>query len=166
MTEVNEAFEKREKRQTQEKKKKMYDNNSHLHSPMPPRKFPTPQLKAQAAIGTRSQNKNVHPGKPVLDAKQNRRSKQEMDELRAQKAQQVDDEKVRLVKGLKTAAQIEDDLLQEDIQRRTSNHRSEGITPFNPHLRAVGSDIAKPSSVSAASRHDSTDCGLSVSVIR
>jgi hypothetical protein len=130
-----------------------------------PQNFPTPQLKA--SIGTRSQNKNVHPGKPVLDAKQSRCSKQEMDEVRAQKAEQAGQEKVRLVKGLKAAAQIEDDLVQEDIHRRTSNRRSEGITPFNPHLRAVGTGVAKPSSpsLSAASGHNSTECGLSFSSI-
>ena len=110
------------------------------------------------SIGTRSQNKNVHPGKPVLDAKQNRRLKQEIEEVRAQKSQQVDEEKARLTKGLKTAAQIEDKILQEDIQRRTSNHR-EVITPFNPHLRAAGSDVAPKKKLSAASEHEITECG-------
>lgn len=124
---------------------------------MPP-KFPVPQLKAP--IGTRSQNKNVHPGKPVLDAKQSRRSKQEMEEVRAQNAQRGEEEKARLVKGLKSAAQIEDELLQEDIQRRTSIHRSQGIAPFNPHLQAVGNDVA-----SLSAGHDSTESGLSCSII-
>ena len=120
---------------------------------MPP-KFPPPQL----TIGTRSQNKNAHPGMP--DAKQSRRSKQEMQEVHAREAQQAEEEKARLVNGLKIAAQIEDEQLQEDVQRRTSNHQSQGITPFNPHLRAMGSDMAAP-----RTGHKRTECGLSSSTI-
>ena len=55
-----------------------------------------------------------------------------MQEVRAREAQQAEEEKARLVNGLKTAAQIEDELLQEDVQRRTLNHQSQGITLFNP----------------------------------
>ena len=66
-----------------------------------------------------------------------------MQEVRAREAQQVE-EKARLVNGLKTAAQIEDELLQEDVQRCTSNHQSQGITLFNPHLRAMSSNVAAP----------------------
>ena len=120
---------------------------------MPP-KFPPPQL----TIGTRSQNKNAHPGMP--DAKPSCCSKQEMQEVCAQEAQQAEEEKARLVNGLKIAAQIEDEQLQEDVQRCTSNHQSQGITPFNPHLRAMGSDVAAP-----RTGHKRTECGLSSSII-
>jgi len=123
---------------------------------MPP-KFPPPQL----TIGTRSQNKNVHPGKPVVDARQSRCSNQEMQEVRAQEAQEAEEEKSHLVNSLKTVAQIEDELLREDVQRRTSNHQSQRITPFNPHLRAMGSDVAAP-----RTGHKSTECGLSSLIIR
>ena len=119
--------------------------------PMPP-KFPPPQL----TIGTRAQNKNAHPGKPVVDARQSRCSKQEMQEVRAQEAQQAAEEKARLANGLKLAAQIEDELLQEDVQRHTSNHQSQGIMPFNPHLRVMGSDMAAP-----GTGHLHTEGGLS-----
>ena len=91
-------------------------------------KFPPPQL----TIGTRSKNKDAHPG--IVNARQSRRSKQEMQEVHAREAQQAEEEKARLVNGLKIAAQIEDKLHQEDVQQRTSNHQSQGITPFNPHL--------------------------------
>jgi len=63
---------------------------------MPP-KFLSPQL----TIGTCSQNKNAHPGKPVFDAGQSRRSKQDMQEVHAREAQQAEEEKARLVNGLK-----------------------------------------------------------------
>ena len=47
--------------------------------------------------------------------------------MRAREAQQAEEEKARLVNGLKTAAQIEDELLQEDVQRCTPNHQSQGM---------------------------------------
>ena len=97
---------------------------------MAPCNFPAPQLKPS----TRSKNKDAHPGQPVLDAKQARRSRQEMEEVRAQQAREQEEEKIRLEKNLKAAAQIEDELLQEDVQRRTSNHQSKGIAPFKPLL--------------------------------
>ncbi|KIM41783.1 hypothetical protein M413DRAFT_410062 [Hebeloma cylindrosporum] len=99
---------------------------------MAPRNFPAPQLKPS----TRSKNKDAHPGQPVIDAKQPRRSKQEMEVVRAQQAREQEEEKTRLETNLKAVAQIEDELLQEDIQRRTSNHRSVGIAPFKPQLQA------------------------------
>jgi hypothetical protein len=111
---------------------------------MPPRKFPIPQLKPP--IGTRSQNKNVHPG--LRDAPQSRRSRQEMEDVRAQQAQKEEQEKKNLVNNLKTVGEIEDELLQEDVLRRTSNHRSQGIVPFQPIFSVVdkeGSDVALPS---------------------
>jgi len=40
-----------------------------------------------------------------------------MDEVRAEQAQQQEEEKTRLEKNLKVVAQIEDAPLQEDIQR-------------------------------------------------
>ena len=152
LMEVNEAIEKKT---THAKKKNKHCNRCDLPFPMPP-KFPPLQF----TIGTRSQNKNAHPGKPVVDARQSRRSKQEMQEVRAREAQQAEEEKARLVNGLKIAAQIEDELLQEDVQRRTSNHQSQGITPFNPHLRAMGGDVAAP-----RTGHKSTKCELSSPVI-
>ena len=100
---------------------------------MAPRNFPVPRLRPS----TRSKNKDAHPGQPVIDAKQPRRSKQEMEEVRAKKAQDQEEEKNRLEKNLKTAAQIEDELLQEDIQRRTSNRQSQGIAPFKPPLASA-----------------------------
>jgi hypothetical protein len=147
LTEVNEAIEK----QTTHAKKKNLTRQHHLPSPMPP-KFPPPQL----TIGTRAQNKNAHPGKPVVDARQSRRSKQQMQEVRAQEAQQAVEDKARLANGLKLVAQIEDELLQEDVQRRTSNHQSQGIMPFNPHLQVMGSDVA-----ATGTGHQHTECGLS-----
>jgi hypothetical protein len=68
--------------------------------------------------------------------------------------------KARLVNGLKIAAQIEDEQLQEDVQRHISNHQSQGITPFNLHLRAMGSDVA-----AARTGHKHTECGLSSLII-
>lgn len=115
---------------------------------MPPRKYPLPQLKPP--IGTRSQNKNVHPGLHPSLAPQFRRSKQEMEAWRAQQAQEKEEKKKTLVNNLKTVAQIEDELLQEDVQRRTSNHLSQGIVPFKPFSSVVdkeGSDVARSSTV-------------------
>lgn len=112
-------------------------------SSMPPRKFPVPQLKPP--IGTRIQNKKTHPGLP--DAPQSRRSKLEMEEVHAQQAQKKEEEKNTLANNLKTVARIEDELLQEDVQRRTSNHLSQGIVPFQPFSSVVdkeGSDVAPP----------------------
>jgi hypothetical protein len=104
--------------------------SSSITSLMAPRIFPAPQLKPS----TRSKNKDAHPGQPVIDATQTRRSRQEMEEVRAKQAQEQEEEKKCLEKNLKAAAQIEDELLQEDIQRRTSNRQSQGIAPFKPPL--------------------------------
>ena len=128
---------------------------------MPPSKFPPPQLKPP--IGTRTRNKNVHPGKVQLDAQQSRRTKQEMEKVRAQMAQQAEEKKTRLANNLKNAAQIEDELQKEDVERHTSNHRSQGIMPFNPHLPAVnnkGSDM-EFSSTKRRSKRDSSERELS-----
>ena len=107
-------------------------------SSMAPRKFPIPQLKPP--IGTRSQNKNAHPG--LRDAPQSRRSRQEMEEVRAQEARKEEEEKKTLINNLKNVAQIEDELLHEDVQRRTSNHhdRIEGIVPFKPFSSAADNE--------------------------
>lgn len=83
-----------------------------------------------------------------------------MEEVRAQQARVKEEEKSRLEKNLKAAAQIEDELLQEDVQLRTSNHQSQGIAPFKPplvkgvpptgeslhHIKSIPVEIREPAS--------------------
>ena len=74
-----------------------------------------------------------------------------------QMAQQAEEKKTCLANNLKSAAQIEDELQKEDVEWHTSNHRSQGFVPFNPHFPAVnnkGNDMESPSTMRDSSERE------------
>jgi len=83
-------------------------------------------------IATRNANKRSHPGQVVNDAKQKRRSPEEMKKARADKASAQALQELEQSKRISNVAAIEDRLRKEDIERRASSHRVTGQPGFSP----------------------------------
>jgi galactose-1-phosphate uridylyltransferase len=96
---------------------------------MPPRMSTSSMF--QSVIRTRARNKNVHPGEP--DQATKRRSHAEIEEIRAQKAEQQKEQENRQSKALVYVANVEDKLRQDDIDRQKSAEQPKAPTPvFRP----------------------------------
>jgi hypothetical protein len=89
-----------------------------------------PRLKSM--MGTRNANKHSHPGQVVNDAKQKRRSTDEMKKVRAEKASMQALQESEQSKKISNVAEIEDRLRKEDIERRATSHRASGQPTFRP----------------------------------
>ena len=77
---------------------------------------------------TRSKNKEAHPGLVVNNAKQKRRTAEQMELVRAQEAHAQEEKQ----KNLRIAAAVEDKHRHEDIERRRTNHRAGALPAFRP----------------------------------
>ena len=93
--------------------------------------------KFKATIETRSRNKSVHPGQIVNDAKQKRRTHEEMEKIRAEDSRMQEENAAEQAENLQKAADIEDQMRREDINRRSSNRRATGEAPFRPYSSTV-----------------------------
>ncbi|KAF8809369.1 hypothetical protein BYT27DRAFT_7094606 [Phlegmacium glaucopus] len=88
--------------------------------------------KFQSIIRTRNTNKGSHPGKVVNDARQKHRSPQEMEKVHAEETRIREEKDWDKVQKIQQAAQIEDRLRKEDIDRRASNCNSMGHAQYHP----------------------------------
>jgi hypothetical protein len=98
--------------------------------------------KFKATIETRTKNKSTHPGQVVNDAKQKRRTHQEMEKVRAEDSRKQEENAVEQEENLQKVAEIEDRTRKEDIDRRSSNRRATGQTPFRPSSTTVNEQVA------------------------
>lgn len=95
--------------------------------------------KFTATIETRTKNKTTHPGQVVNDAKQKRRTHEEMEKIRAEDSRMQEEKTVEQAENLQKAADIEDRMRKEDINRRSSNRRATGQAPFRPLASSTSS---------------------------
>lgn len=93
-------------------------------------------------IETRTRNKTIHPGQVVNDAKQKRRSPQEMEKIRAENSRAQQESAAQQAEGIQKAAEIEDQMRREDINRRSSNRRATGQAPFRPSSTTINERVA------------------------
>jgi hypothetical protein len=89
-----------------------------------------PQYKP--TIQTRTKNKTSHPGQVVNDAKQKCRSQDEMAKIRADETRSRQEKEEELAENIQKAAEVEDRMRWEDINRRSSNRHATGQAPFKP----------------------------------
>jgi hypothetical protein len=81
-------------------------------------------------IQTRSRNKTSHPGQVVNDAKQKRRTHEEMERIRADETRMRQEKVAEQARSIQKAADVEDQMRWEDINRRSSNRNATGQAPF------------------------------------
>jgi hypothetical protein len=96
---------------------------------MPPK---TGLSKFKPTIQTRRENKTTHPGQVVNDAKQKRRSHEEMEKICAEETRMRKEIDLEQATNIQKAADIEDQMRREDINRRSSNRQATGQAPFRP----------------------------------
>ncbi|KAF8970180.1 hypothetical protein BDZ97DRAFT_1902185 [Flammula alnicola] len=94
----------------------------------------------KSVIQTRNTNKASHPGKVVNDAKPKRRSHQEMEKVRADETRMRQEKEQDEVQKIKLAADVEDRLRKEDIDRRASNRHATGQAQYRPAPTAPPTD--------------------------
>jgi hypothetical protein len=88
--------------------------------------------KFKPTIETRTRNRTTHPGQVVNDAKQKRRSPEEMMKIRAEENRMRQENEVEQAENIQKAADVEDRMRREDIDRRSSNRQSKSQAPFRP----------------------------------
>lgn len=93
--------------------------------------------KFKPAIQTRSRNKTSHPGQVVNDTKQKRQSHGEMEKIRADETRLRQEKEEEVAENIQKAADIEDRMRREDINRRSSNRQATGQAPFRPPSTAI-----------------------------
>jgi hypothetical protein len=86
---------------------------------------------------TRSGNKTSHPGQVVNDAKQKRRSHEEMEKIRAQETRARQEKEVEDAENIQKAADVEDRMRREDIDRRSSNRQATSQASFRPFSATI-----------------------------
>jgi hypothetical protein len=99
---------------------------------MPPKAKSTASM-FKSVIRTREKNKTAHPGEPDQAAK--RRTHTEMEEVRSKQIADKKSEDDRQKAALTKAAQVEDALRQEDIDRQKSADQPKPLTQaFRPEV--------------------------------
>ena len=88
-------------------------------------------------VETRRSNKTTHPGQVVNDAKQKRRTHEEMEKIRAQESRKRQEDEAEQAENIQKAADIEDRMRREDFNRRSSNRQATGQAPFRPPSTAI-----------------------------
>jgi hypothetical protein len=88
--------------------------------------------KFKPTIETRTRNRTTHPGQVVNDAKQKRRSPEEMMKIRAEENRMRQENEMEQAENIQKAADVEDRMRREDIDRRSSNRQSKSQAPFRP----------------------------------
>jgi protein-arginine kinase activator protein McsA len=88
--------------------------------------------KFKPTIQTRTRNKTSHPGQVVNDAKQKRRTHDEMEKIRAEESRMQQEKDLEQAENIQKAADVEDRMRREDIDRRSSNRQATGLAPFRP----------------------------------
>ena len=88
--------------------------------------------KFKPTIETRTRNKMIHPGQVVNDAKQKRTSHEEMEKICAEETRMQYEKELDQVESIQKAADIEDRMRREDINRRSSNRHATSQALFRP----------------------------------
>jgi hypothetical protein len=97
--------------------------------------------KFKPIIQTRTRNKTSHPGQVINDAKQKRRSHEEMEKIRADETRMRQEKEVEQAENIQKAADVEDRMRREDINRRSSNRQATGQAPFRPPSATISADV-------------------------